>query len=486
MMGKIGATLVVLLGFVSLGLSDTRLIDDFESYSQGEVWLETEDWLVTASQEIPLIVSDGANQYQETSGSVISLGDAQMDAGTTGEVFFRISVESGRTLDCSIGLADVAADQCTATWVDFEAYIAVVGSGPTYSLRARSGNSNVSLATINADTWYNIWLDVNLASSTYAVYYSTGSANIGAKGSATKLADNLSFRKGSGNALQTFKVHGSEGTDPKHAVFLDDISVAFNDIIPAITVSRSPETSGVVPSPTIQAVFKNGQPQQINPNVLNMTLNGVALNPSFTTDDKGQTTVKALAGSYLPSGSSNLVQLVVGTVNPNGLITNEWSFVVQDYETLPARYAYDLGLTNQSDRGFWYRDVGHSTLGNVPGSISRAIAQMALKAPYDVDDTSGAEPSGGYFLLPGDSLNTDVINFNILTTVSNTMGRGNFYISTNLPTAYNIVESLYPGITSSGGINDFSCETLGFLELYPGVYTFGVRHDDGFVFYMGD
>lgn len=207
-------------------LTQADVVDDFESYDTGNIAdVASPPWMVLANEaanEAPVIAAEtDGNKYLRACGAAIALPAAITD-GTVATAFYRIYVPAGNNPDCSIGITDTASP--TGTWGDLEAYVTAAGSGPsTYTLRARNSGSNTDISTINADTWYNIWLVIDASADTYDVYVTTGSDD--ATGT-TPLADNFVFREGLATEnLVGFQVFGRSDATTSRAVLVDDLSV---------------------------------------------------------------------------------------------------------------------------------------------------------------------------------------------------------------------------------------------------------------------
>jgi hypothetical protein len=71
-------------------------------------------------------------------------------------------------------------------WPDYSCVVAFYGT-----IYTRNGNTMVpSSVTVNAGKWYDIWIDVNVTTKTYAVYYKTSEM-----ASHALIANNQAFRK---------------------------------------------------------------------------------------------------------------------------------------------------------------------------------------------------------------------------------------------------------------------------------------------------
>ena len=192
-------------------------IDDFENYALGELGtVASPPWTVLDNPEIPMIgAEEGGNQYQESTSAYINLeeGIAEGDVGT---LFYRVFKPGAHNPDCSAGIS--AAAQPGRGWGDFEAYCAIVGN----EFRARNASSNTPVATLDDDTWYNVWLVIDNGSDTYDVYLTTGEADAT---ESDQVASDFSFRNGTNADLVTFKIFGNANAAAPRAIYVDDIYI---------------------------------------------------------------------------------------------------------------------------------------------------------------------------------------------------------------------------------------------------------------------
>ncbi len=194
-------------------------VDTFESYSLGNVEdVASPPWVVTTpsdATEVPTIeAEDSGNQYIASVCTYINVaGVANGDVGT---VFFRVMVPEGSNPDCSVGMSDV--EDATGAWDNYESYCAIVGT----DFRVRNSGSNTSVATVDEDVWYNVWLVTDNGSDTHDVYLTTGSDE---PTEADKVADGFSYRNGTSDTLGTFKIYGRGNASSSRAIYVDDIYI---------------------------------------------------------------------------------------------------------------------------------------------------------------------------------------------------------------------------------------------------------------------
>ena len=199
------------------------LIDDFESYSVGLLRDEVTGATVSeggiwepinATTSGAGIALDGANHYLATGvpgggnirgayGNVPAIAD-----GSSAMYYFQIWT-SDATPNNSWGLSDIAAP---TNFPDFEVQIILNGNtnGGTglFDLRGRNGAlTDVLQSGLTANTWYDVWIDVDNATDTYDVYFGTsGDPNV----LGALVGSNLAFRNGTSDSLITFVSLGFE------------------------------------------------------------------------------------------------------------------------------------------------------------------------------------------------------------------------------------------------------------------------------------
>ncbi len=205
------------------------VIDDFESYETGLV-RDTADppWTAHGNTQFAAIEDDGTagnnvlafgwnSNYRGTSRGLPN--EARIDNTETATLFFRVNAKTADP-DHNFGLSD-GADTGGADFNDYEAQFRLVeGSFGQIAVTARDGGGFTStLASISPDAWHNVWMVVDQAADTYDLYLNTGETDATA---GDLLADNLAFRNGTTDALDTLL--GLAGpSDVDNAVRYDDV-----------------------------------------------------------------------------------------------------------------------------------------------------------------------------------------------------------------------------------------------------------------------
>ena len=259
-------------------LTQADLVDDFESYTTGDIEGQGGWTYEVAGSALGTVASDAGNQY-------VTFGDASGDwrnlhrplgtsISTKTTLFFRIYAEGETTIDYAFGLTD---DEAIDWYDDLGAYCRLTnssGGAGTVELSIRNGGSFVDdLAYLNVGQWYNIWLvvDPTNGSGTSDLYY----AEDGAVPTAP-VYENAAFRKSYVNPLDNFVLYSGTGTSAQY-VRVDDIYVIDGEYL-EIPISGFPYAPGVeegTPSGTsIPATLKwkaAGDPDgvyEINPNIV--------------------------------------------------------------------------------------------------------------------------------------------------------------------------------------------------------------------------
>ena len=207
-----------------------HLIDDFETYSLGDVRdVASPPWTPHNDSDKVDIVNDGSGTQVLAFGSNTYVGvsryipgAAQIGNSETATFFFRFNSRT-TTPDHCFGLADEVDTQDTA-YGNYEVQIRLIddpNASRTYMLDARDGSTySTTLASgLRPGAWYNLWVVVDQPSDTYDVYLSTDTADAVP---ADKLnASPLSFRNGTTASLDTILGLGIAPTD--NSVWFDDI-----------------------------------------------------------------------------------------------------------------------------------------------------------------------------------------------------------------------------------------------------------------------
>ena len=265
-----------------------------------------------------------------------------------------------------------------------------------------------------------------------------------------KVLDNVSipyapiagqFGVGAGTAELTAAIRANH--------WFDNMSITTTPVTTGpVLLSALPLGTQVRPDALVEARIEN-----LGGATVQLEFDGATVTPSVSTS-AGVTTVSYDPPGLLAAGSSHQVKLTYGTR------TLRWSFTVMNVPTLPANFALEAGAVDTTRGGFKVRI--HQLEGAAPGgnSYQRAIRQLAGELGPNVADLSLANPDGTF--------DRDLINFE-----QDGNEAGFFSWSTGF------IDELFPGIPGTTGSTDnIAMEVTGFLELAPGVYTFGMVSDD--------
>jgi hypothetical protein len=255
---------------------------------------------------------------------------------------------------------------------------------------------------------------------------------------------------------------------------------------------RFPGRSGVPPNPNIQIVLADGV-TTVNTNTIQLKFNDQTVTPSVTRSGS-TTTVMYSVTNFLAALTTNTVALAYqdSGANPLGV---QYAFVVGNFTTLPAAAADPAG--SATTRGFIFRvvqapDTDQNDIDNIFNTYTRAIQQLdgTLLDTNGVAFTNsavlGPNRDGSYFI--------DVVNPN--DVICFTLDGSPLTQFPNFPAV------TWPGIPSTDPItgqpnnDNFADETLTYLALNAGSYTFGVDvaidrtdygfgGDDGYRLYCG-
>jgi len=249
---------------------------------------------------------------------------------------------------------------------------------------------------------------------------------------------------------------------------------------------RFPGRSSVPPTPLLQIVLSDGT-ATVNTNTIQLSFNGQAL-PASITRTAPTTTISYQVTNLLAAGSSNFVSLAYqdSSANPLGA---QYAFYVGSFVALPSSAAGPLG--SATTPGFMYRVAQAPTDAVLPNSFVRAQQQLdgtlldTNGTPFANEAVltgQGAQPDGSYFIDTYEG-NSGTIAFDL--------NAGSFY---HLPDFSTYSFPGIPGVNAS--TDNFADETVAYLQLNAGSYTFGVNvgigrvddppgADDGYVLYCG-
>jgi hypothetical protein len=217
-----GVGLVVLCLSVNTGRGSFQEVADFQGLSLGNV--DGQDGWVAAGTSSAVVVdpADGDNQVLAiTTDSTTAYKDLAIENGTVRMLFFRCRFED--QLNFSFGMSD---RPIPVQFGDFESELNM--SNSTNELRVRDSQQYEVVSTLNAESWYNVWMLIdNLGDNTQVWMNSspgqdaTGDDQLDAAGQLI-----FSFRNTSGGDLRNYfiKTGGGNGIN-SGPLLIDDIYV---------------------------------------------------------------------------------------------------------------------------------------------------------------------------------------------------------------------------------------------------------------------
>ncbi|HEX7859458.1 MAG TPA: PA14 domain-containing protein [Verrucomicrobiae bacterium] len=192
-----------------------------------------------------------------------------------------------------------------------------------------------------------------------------------------------------------------------------------------------------------------------------LKLNDTTVTPTFTRDeDTLSTIISHTPANLLPANSQNTISIVwsdtAGTRK-----TNNATFRVGNYDTVPSSIALPVNSGVSTDSGFKVKV--YQITGNLTATSAFAETVLAGQQGENMADTTIADENG-YFVDPSA---TSTIDYNLNSAPLGT--------------------STFPGIPGfTDSEENFVVEATAYLE-FPaaGYYQMGVRTDDGFILYGG-
>ncbi|WP_309399750.1 hypothetical protein [Cerasicoccus maritimus] len=192
------------------------LVDDMENGnnwgagSQGSIVADP----TNASNNVYLIDTSPVSSGNVTAAfhSITSI-----DNNTTGTLFFRIRSDAAAP-NFVWGSSDVASPNVTGnfnSFGDYEGYGRIADADYGFQLRDGGGFTG-DLENGAADTWYNVWLELDNTNDTTTLYVTTGSDD------ATSAIGSGAFRNGTTSGLVTLLVVNAHGGGND---YIDDIYI---------------------------------------------------------------------------------------------------------------------------------------------------------------------------------------------------------------------------------------------------------------------
>lgn len=213
--------IVTILASLALGVSSTSAafvrVDNFQSPLTTGALAGQGNWSAIGSSTVSVVdTGGGQNVAQFTSPNLTGVynnaGTPDIANGTTGTLFFQLTMPTLAGNDISFGLSDVAAP--TSNFADFEAYVGIGTSG----IRLRDGASFTAYTALTAATTYNVWLVANNTADTATLYLQGGVFTD------PTLIVSGSFRNGTSSALASLSgVAG--GSNTAGSIQIDNIFI---------------------------------------------------------------------------------------------------------------------------------------------------------------------------------------------------------------------------------------------------------------------
>jgi hypothetical protein len=248
------------------------------------------------------------------------------------------------------------------------------------------------------------------------------------------------------------------------------------DVSPSPETARIPSRSTVSPRPEIRAVFEDGQ-TGVLPSSVRLQLDGAAPITPTVSKVGTTTTVTYTPASYLSQGIHRVSITFTDDAVPANPLGTQWQFAVGPYGGLPADAAGAPGSANTP--GLVVRTVQAPRDTNIfnANTVLRAIKQLN----GTLTDTGGVLVAN--VAIPGINANG-----------SYDLSKIDFHLD-GTPYALFSTDTLFPGIPGSdGGVENFTTEILGYLDLPEGIHRFGLtvntdrtdtETDDGYVLTSG-
>jgi hypothetical protein len=240
------------------------------------------------------------------------------------------------------------------------------------------------------------------------------------------------------------------------------LDVVVTDTRPSLD-SATPSGANAPGDAPVRITLQDGS-VTVNQNSIVLSFDNASVSP--TVSKVGSLTTITYSPGLLPAGSAHTYRVIFAdNGTPVRSQTNDFSFTVANYASVPASYAKPAG--SASTPGFTFRTV-QAPGGGLANTLARARAQLAgtlidptTGQPYPNSATPGPNVDGSY--------NVDgVLNFE-----QSAASAGNF------PN-----DQAFPGLAAMDQDN-FSTEAVLFLDLAQGYYRFGVNSDDGFEVRIG-
>ncbi len=256
------------------------------------------------------------------------------------------------------------------------------------------------------------------------------------------------FALAANSALQRFL------GDPIDMHWIDDLSIQTAVVDSTAIVSAEPRGSSVSPDAVVRVELQD-LGTQVKPETLQFKFDDKVVAVLINKEGDKTSFQFDPPGLLLP-GTSHRVQVSYSDDGvPSRSTAVDYEFTVYSYLTLPGSYALPEGVVNKGAFGF--KVYPHQIARNLGTSLERAELQFANKLVDPADgsilenraDLTGVEADGSYPM-------EGFLDFS----------------STSTPTGILGDDAALPGINTP--FENYALEVLTYLELAPGVYTFGI------------
>lgn len=232
-------------------------------------------------------------------------------------------------------------------------------------------------------------------------------------------------------------------------------------------VQPYPASTGNSPTVPVEVWLKDGSVAVQDASIA-LTLNGVAGTPAVS---RSGSTVKATLASsaLLPAGSTNVAVLTYQAAGAGTTVTQTWSFVIENYATLPTSVVTAVGTGDAAKPGFnvktWQTETRGANAPTIPNNLEFTEGILAGLLTPNLADLTG--------FVSGVYTETGVVNYSIAAGDAN----GNF-----------TPDLAHPGIPgTTGSTENYAAEFTTFVQ-FPaaGYYRMGVNSDDNFRVTVGE
>lgn len=203
-------------------------IDNFEALSLGPI-NDQNGWSAQSGTEVTIDPVDESNQVLAVnSANTVAYHGLDLPADAKRMVFLRFRFDN--QLNASFGLSHVSRPSEQS---DFGPELRV--TAPAADLRVGMGTAADTVAKLESQEWYNLWVLVNNPDDTIQLWLNTGATDTASE--SDKLSNTLSeevfdFRTGSGIDLINFYIkNGSGGMDPFGPLYFDDIYLESTEML---------------------------------------------------------------------------------------------------------------------------------------------------------------------------------------------------------------------------------------------------------------